>query len=139
MKSSYVWQSCPCHFCSFFLQIHTNQTNVLTNFEACWLYRKKHYVVFMEMGCESLQKKHQRVLIFFYQSNFFYYHYLFFFGSDSSNWKSRPLCGSFRRAAPFVEHLQNKKYLLSRYKRKRSKDFFTYGCFCHTGVMFEQY
>ena len=65
--------------------------------------------------------------------------YWFFFGSDSSNWKSRPLCGSFRRAAPFVEHLQNKKYLLSRYKRKRSKDFFTYGCFCHTGVMFEQY
>ena len=44
-----------------------------------------------------------------------------------------PLCGSFRRAAPFVEHLPKQKNLLQSYKKKDQMIFSHMVSFCNTG------
>ena len=53
---------------------------------------------------------------------------------------SRPLCGSFRRAVPFVEHLQNlKRYILKIQKKKIKWFFHIQLVFVTQGVNFKQY
>ena len=49
------------------------------------------------------------------------------------------LCGSFRRAVPFVEHFQNlKKIYFKDTKEKDQMNFSHRTCFCHAGVNFKQ-
>ena len=49
-------------------------------------------------------------------------------------------CGSFRRAAPFVEHLQKYKISIIKVQKKKDQEIFSHiPCFYHTGITFEQY
>ena len=43
------------------------------------------------------------------------------------------VCGSFRRAVPFVEQLQNSEICIIKIQKKKSNDFFTYGLFLAHG------